>query len=121
MISGSICIVDNSTSSSAITNTLTSSSSRYVPFPTTIGLLVLSITALASKVALPYTIVPAALSAFGGIAEIIAWFIFIIAAGVNSSSSSPLTSSGMIIVIVALVINWGLNALSLYFFKRYIW
>lgn len=27
----------------------------------------------------------------------------------------------MIIVIIALIINWGLNALSLYFFKRYIW
>lgn len=109
----------NNTSSS-ITTTLSSSSSRIIPFPITIALAVLSVTALASKVALPYTIVPAVLAAFSGAMEVVSWVIFLIAVGVDSSDY-PIAKIGLYIVLAALIVTWVLNAISLYFFKKYIW
>lgn len=118
---GSVCqSTSNNTSSSTITTSLTSTSSRIIPFPVTIGLAILTITAFASKIALTYTIFCAALAAFSGLMEVISWLIFIIAVSVDSSDY-PIAKYGLYIVLCALVVNWILNAISLYFFKKYIW
>ena len=101
------------------TTTLVSSTSRVVPFPVTIALVVMIIATLASKVALPDTIIPAALCAFAGVAEIISWFVFIISTVVDSNSAS-LGQMGLIIVVVAYVITLILNVIAIVFFKKYL-
>ena len=92
-----------------------------MPFPITIGLAVFVVAVLASKVALPYTVFPAGLSAFAGMMEVIGWFVFIIAAAANQSTEYPLGTTGMGIVLAAYFVNLGLNILNYYFLKKYIW
>ena len=58
------CISDPNTTT--VTTTL-STNLRFIPFPVTIGLTVLIVATVASKIALPLTIVPAALCSFAGL------------------------------------------------------
>lgn len=121
--SGSYCINSNNTNTNtntAVTASLTSNS-KIIPFPMTIALAVLCITTLTSKVALPFTVVPAALCAFGGLMQILSWLIFMISQGTNSSSSYPLSQSGLYVVLIAFLLNLLLNVLGMYFFKKYVW
>ena len=108
------------TTTNTTTTVLVSSTSRVVPFPVTIALAVLTIATLASKVALPDTIIPAALCAFGGATEIISWLVLIVSTVVDSNSAS-LGQMGLIIVVVAYLITIVLNIIATVFFKRYIW
>jgi len=52
--------------------------------------------------------------------EVVSWVIFLIAVGVDSSDY-PIAKIGLYIVLAALIVTWVLNAISLYFFKKYIW
>ena len=58
----------------------TSSSSKILPMPVTIGLFILASLTLISKITFQATIVWASLSAFAGLSEVMVWFIFIIVA-----------------------------------------
>ena len=116
---GTAC-VNSTTTTTNTTTILVSSTSRVVPFPVSIALAVVTVATLASKVALPDTIVPAALCAFAGLAEIIAWLVFIVSTVVDSNSAN-LGQMGLIIVVVAYVITLVLNTIAIIFFKRYIW
>ena len=56
-----------SNTNSSTNNTLTSSTSKIIPMPVTIGLFTLASVAVVSKITFHATIVWASLSAFGGI------------------------------------------------------
>ena len=101
-------------------STSTISSSKFIPVPVTLGLVVLSCVTLASKLSFQSTIVWAALSAFGGLSESVAWLILILVASADSTANS-LSKIGMIIVLAAQVITLVFNCIAFYFFKKYIW
>jgi hypothetical protein len=65
--SGSYCAADSNSTTTTIASTL-STNLRFIPFPISIALVVLIVAVVASKIALPLTIVPAALCSFAGIA-----------------------------------------------------
>jgi len=44
-----------------------------------------------------------------------------IVAGVEQNSSTPLTSSGIFVVLAAFLINVVLNVVGMMFFRKYIW
>jgi len=44
-----------------------------------------------------------------------------IAAGTNSDPNYPLSTTGLYIVLIGLILNWFLNGVNLYFLKKYIW
>jgi hypothetical protein len=88
--------------------------------PVTIALFTLASVTLVSKITFQSTIIWASLSAFGGLCEIIVWYIFIIVVNTDSTAGS-LSSLGMIIVLSAYAITLILNLISFYFFKKYIW
>jgi hypothetical protein len=118
--SGQNCITSNTSTNTTTTVTLISDTSKVVPFPVTIALAVLIIVTLASKVALPDTLLPAAFAAFAGFCEILSWLIFILSIAVDSNSES-LGNYGLIIVVIAYILTILLNIISIIFFKKYLW
>ena len=114
------CITDPNTTTT-VTSIVTSTNLKFIPFPLTIALAVISVAVVASKIALPVTIVPAALCSFAGLTEALSWIVFMISQGANSSSEYPLSNSGLFVVLIAFILNLALNGISFYFFKKYIW
>lgn len=115
------CIANSSNTNNGGSNGNTvTSSSKILPMPITIGLFILASLTLISKLNFQATIIWASLSAFAGFSEILVWFIFIIVASTDSNTSS-LSQTGMVIVLIAYIINLVLNIVSFFFFRKYIW
>jgi hypothetical protein len=51
---------------------------------------------------------------------VLVWFLFIIIASMDSSVGS-LSKAGMMVVLIAYLINLILNLIAFGFFKKYIW
>lgn len=103
------------------TTTLTTSQSKIVPFPCAVAFAVFGVAALASKVALPSTILAAALVAFGGLVEVFAWLVFIVVAAISTDSSAQLTKMGLLLVLAAYLLTLVLNIVNICFLKKYVW
>lgn len=112
---------NSNSNNSGTTTTLTSQANKIVPFPMTIALAVFSVACLASKVALPFTIIAACLCAFAGLTEVLSWLVFAAVAGVSTDSSANLTKTGMAIVLVSYFLTLCLNVIAIIFFRKYIW
>lgn len=81
------CVTNSGSSNSTTTTTVltTTLASRVIPFPFIISLGVLTIATLISRLGLSSTLVQPALCAFGGLVEILSWFVFVIVEGIETS------------------------------------
>lgn len=113
---GGVCKspTSNGTSSS---DALATSTSRFIPFPYTIGLVVLVIFTLTSRLAFSHTIIPAGLCAFGGIIEVLSWITLIIVEAIDPTDSK----GGMYIVLIAFLLTIALNIVHFILFRKYVW
>lgn len=113
-----VCITNTpSTTNSTATNALITSTSRFIPFPYTIGLVVLVIFTLTSRLAFSHTIIPAGLCAFGGIIEVLSWLTLIIVESMDATDPK----GGMYVVLIAFLLTLALNIIHFILFRKYVW
>ena len=114
--------MESTTSNTTTITTTELQTTKSIPFPVSIGLVIFIIAIIGSKCALPSTIVPAAFCAFSGLAESLSWIIVVLVVTFQDNSEDyPLSVLASYIVVGALVCNLVLNILGACFFRNYLW
>jgi hypothetical protein len=111
---------DNTTTASVIPSQL--SSTKRVPFPFIIASAIFLVIIILSKIVLPESLVSTLLTSVIGTLEPFSWIVAIVVCVIETSGGKhwSFCSTGIFLLIAALIINFILNVISMVFFWKYI-